>query len=68
MKLTLSTLLALALSGALLSGCGDNAGDGKRAASGGSGKMDQAPTGGTPKERQQDPRSTPKQPSSPSKY
>ena len=66
MKLTLSTLLALALSGALLSGCGDNAGDGKRAASG-SGKMDQAPTGGTPKERQQDPRSTPKQSSSPSK-
>jgi hypothetical protein len=63
MKLTLSTLLALALSGALLSGCDRPAGDGGRAASGGSGKMDQSATGGTPKERQQDPRTTPKQPS-----
>ena len=68
MKLTISTLLALALSGALVSGCGDNAGDGNRAASGGTGKLDQNATGGTPKERDQDPRTTPKQSSSPSKY
>jgi len=63
MKLTIPTLLALALSGALLSGCGDKAGDGGRAASGGSGRIDQNATGGTPKEREQDPRTTPKQPS-----
>lgn len=62
MKLTISTLLALALSGALLSGC-DRPADGGRAASGGSGKMGQNATGGTPKEREQDPRTTPKQPS-----
>ena len=62
MKLTLSALLALALSGALLSGCNRPADDGGRAASGG-GKMGQNATGGTPKEREQDPRTTPKQPS-----
>ncbi|MGQ0547851.1 MAG: hypothetical protein ACT4P3_21400 [Betaproteobacteria bacterium] len=62
MKLTLSTLLALALSGALLAGC-DRPADGGRAASGGSGKMGEAATGGTPKEKQQDPRTTPKPPS-----
>ncbi len=62
MKSTLPTLIALALSGALLSAC-DNARDGNTAASGGSrGKMDQNATGVTPKEKQQDPRTTPKQP------
>jgi len=63
MKLTLSTLIALALSGALLSGCNRPADDGGRAASGGAGKMGENATGGTPKEREQDPRTTPKQPS-----
>ena len=61
MKLTISTLLALALSGALLSGCDRPANDGRAAS--GSGKMGQNATGGTPKEREQDPRTTPKQPS-----
>jgi len=59
MKATLSTLIALAISGALLSACDRPAGD-NRAAAGGSGKMDQNATGGTPKEKQQDPRTTPK--------
>ena len=66
MKATLSTLIALALSGALLSAC-ERPADGNRAASGGSGKMGEAATGGTPKERQQDPRTTPKGTSAPSK-
>jgi hypothetical protein len=60
MKLTLSTLLALALSGALLSGC-DRPAD-KQA----TGKMGEAATGGTTGEKKQDPRTTPKQPGSPS--
>jgi hypothetical protein len=60
MKLMLSTLLALALTGALLSGCNRPADEGKRAATP-SGKMGEAATGGTSGEKQQDPRTTPKQ-------
>ena len=55
---TLSTLIAIALTGALLSACDRPAGDGKQAAK--EGQMGQAATGGTPKEREQDPRTTPK--------
>ena len=62
MKL-LSTLVALAFAGALLSACDRPAGDGDQAA--GQGKMGQAATGGTPKEREQDPRTTPKDKKSP---
>ena len=59
MKATLSTLVALALSGALLAACDRPAGDSRAAAGGTKGKMDQNVTGGTPKEKQQDPRTTP---------
>jgi hypothetical protein len=62
MKLTLSTLLALALSGALLSGCDRPADQQGRTASG---KMGEAATGGTTGEKKQDPRTTPKEPSAP---
>jgi hypothetical protein len=56
MKLTLATILALALSGALLSGCDRPADSSKQA----TGKMGEAATGGTTGEKQQDPRTTPK--------
>ena len=59
MKLTPSTLLALALTGALLSGCDRPAN--KQA----TGKMGEAATGGTSSEKKQDPRTTPKEPSAP---
>lgn len=58
MKLT-PTILALAISGALLSAC-DRPAD-KPA----TGKMGEAATGGTTGERKQDPRTTPKSPSPP---
>ncbi len=54
-KLTFSTLLALALASAALSGCDRPANPPKQA----TGKMDQAATGGTTGEKQQDPRSAP---------
>lgn len=54
MKLTLSTLLALALSSALVSGC-DRPESPKQA----TGKMGESATGGTTGEKQQDPRTKP---------
>jgi hypothetical protein len=63
MKLTLSTLLALALSGALLSGC-DRPAD-QQVSRTATGKMGEAATGGTTAEKKQDPRTTPKEPSAP---
>lgn len=61
MKITLSTILALALSGALLSGCD------RPANQPATGKADQAATGGTTGEKQQDPRTNPNPPSGPVK-
>lgn len=61
MKLALSTILALALSGALLSGC--DRGANKQA---GTGKMGEAATGGTTGEKKQDPRTTPQSAPKPS--
>ena len=61
MKLTLATILALALSGALLSGCDRPADSSKQA----TGKMGEAATGGTTGEKQQDPRTNPNPPAGP---
>jgi hypothetical protein len=57
MKLTLSTLLALALSGALLSGCDRPAGTGNQSSSSG------AASGGTTPEKKPAPSTAPKSPS-----
>ena len=56
MRLMLATILALALSATLVSGCDRPADSGKQA----TGKMGEAATGGTTGEKQQDPRTTPK--------
>ena len=56
MKLTLSTLVALALSGALLSGCDRPAGTGNQSSSG-------AASGSTSAEKKQSPSTAPKSPS-----
>jgi hypothetical protein len=60
MKLTLSTLIALALSGALLSGCDRPAGTGNQSSSG---ATSGAASGGTTPDKKQSPSTAPKSPS-----
>ena len=64
MKLTLSTLVALALSGALVSGCDRPAGTGNQSSSGAtSGATSGAASGSTSAEKKQSPSTAPKSPS-----